>query len=384
VLRAGLGIADHPSPREAVEQAVAEALAGSGRPDAAFLIAGPGHGEALPGLVASAAAALETGAVVGATAHGVLAPGRELLESPSVAVLALSGIEAEGFLVADPGPDGGAAGREIAGRLAGPPRPEDLLVLFPDPRTLDAASALPALARAVAPARIVGAGSADPISGAPLQWCGDRVASGALAGLLLRCPGPPRIGVTQACRPVTELLEVTRTRGHWILGLDGRPALDVYREVARGPLARDLRRAAAFLLVAIPAEPTQAELSPGSYLARHVVGFDPDANAFALPEILPRGARLALALREPETARDDLKAMLRELGGVRPAFGVYLDCCARGGSFFGVPGLESAYLESAFPDLPLLGAYGSCEIGPVGARTELLTYTGVMALVDPD
>ena len=70
--------------------------------------------------------------------------------------------------------------------------------------------------------------------------------------MVLRASRPPRIGVTQACRPITELLRVTRTQGHWILGLDGRPALDVYREVAREPLPTDLRRAAAFLLVAIP------------------------------------------------------------------------------------------------------------------------------------
>ena len=30
----------------------------------------------------------------------------------------------------------------------------------------------------------------------------------------------------------------------------------------------------------------------------------------------------------------------------------------------------------------ILGMLGSCEIGPIGGTAELLTYTGVLALID--
>jgi small ligand-binding sensory domain FIST len=229
----------------------------------------------------------------------------------------------------------------------------------------------------------VGAGSADPISGVPLQWSGREVATGGLAGIVLRGRRPARIGVTQACRPATGLLTVTRCQGHWVLELDGRPALEVYREVARGPLAEDLRRAAAFLLVALPTDRRAEALPPGSYLVRNVIGFEERANAFAIPEAPRVGQRLALAEREPEAAREDLKAMLDGLRGPTPAFGLYLDCCARAMPFFGIPGLEAAYLARAFEGVPIAGMFGSCEIGPVGPSTRLLTYTGVLALVEP-
>jgi hypothetical protein len=152
-------------------------------------------------------------------------------------------------------------------------------------------------------------------------------------------------------------------QGHWILELDGRPALEVYREVAREPLADDLRRAAAFLLVALPLERDGESLAPGSYLVRHVIGFEPRANAVAIPEAPRVGQRIALAQREPEAAREDLKAMLAGLGGGSPGFGLYLDCCARAMPFFGVPGLEAAYLARAFEGVPLAGMLGSYEIG---------------------
>jgi small ligand-binding sensory domain FIST len=71
------------------------------------------------------------------------------------------------------------------------------------------------------------------------------------------------------------------------------------------------------------------------------------------------------------------------LGGPSPALGLYFNCCARGAGFFGVPGLETAYLDRALAPAPVAGMFGSCEIGPIGPTAELLTYTGVLAVLDP-
>jgi small ligand-binding sensory domain FIST len=186
--------------------------------------------------------------------------------------------------------------------------------------------------------------------------------------------------VTQSCRPVTSLLTVTRTRGHWIAELDGRPALDVYREVARGPLAADLRRAAAILLVALPQDGDES-LREGRYVVRNVAGFAEGSRAFAVAQSVRCGDRIALALRDAEGARQDLKRMLHTLEGAPSCGGLYFSCCARGRDFFGVPGLEAAYLQQALDPAPVGGMFGSCEIGPLGATTQLLTYTGVLALL---
>jgi small ligand-binding sensory domain FIST len=382
MISAGVGISSHPDARRAGAEAAEAALAGAGRAEAALLFAGPGYGDDTSLLLDAAIEGLGTERVVGASSHGVLAGGQEREEETAVAVLAWSGLESVPFLLADPAGEEAAACEEIAMRLGGTPRAEDLVIVLPDPRNFDSEVFLPELAAAVAPAQIVGAGAGDPLSDEPLQWCGRTVASGGIAGMVLRCRRPPRIGVTQACRPVTELLTVTRARGHWVLELDGRPALEVFREVALGPLAADLHRAAAFVLAALPAHPQATTLEPGSYLVRHLVGFEPDENAFALPVALEPGARLAFAHRDPDAARDDLKAMLARAEGGQPALGLYFNCCARGAGFFGVPGLEAAYLENAFRKTPIAGMFGSCEIGPIGGRPELLTYTGVLALVD--
>jgi len=381
MLRAGAGLSTVRESRAAAREAAEAALAGAGgRADAALLFATPDYGEDLPDLVDAAVECLGTEAVIGASAHGVLACGRESDGGPAVAVMAQTGLATQPFLLTDLQGDEGLAGEEIAARLGGDPRPEDLVVLLPDPRVLQAGPLLEGARRALAPAQIVGAGAADPTAHRSLQWCGRKLATGSLAGMVLRGAQAPRIGVTQACRPATDWLTVTRAEGHWLCELDGRPALEVYREIARAPLADDLRRAAAFLLVALPCDPG-GSLRPGSYLVRNVMGFATEENAFAIPVRPKPGDRIALVIREPEAAREDLKAMLAGLGGA-PALGLYFDCCARGEPFFGISGLEAAYLEQAFGTAPIAGMFGSCEIGPIGGSAELLTYTGVLALLD--
>jgi len=383
MIRAGVGTSTQAEARSAGAQAAAAALEGvGGGAQAAILFAGPGHSDDVSLLLDAVVSELGTEAVVGASAHGVIARGCEYEQESAAVVLAWSGLEALPFLISDVGGDPLAACEELAARLEGSARPEDLVVVLPDAHSFDLGAFLPGLREALGPAQVVGAGAADPLSGASLQWCGRVVASGGIAGVVLRGAHPPRIGVAQACRPATELLTVTRARGHWVLELEGRPALDVYREAARGPLAEDLRRAASFLLVALPADPEAERLGPSSYLVRSVVGFETEANAFAIPTAVRPGARIAFAQREPAAAREDLKAMLERAGSAPPALGLYFNCCARGAGLFGVEGLEAAYLERVFGPAAIAGMFGSCEIGPIGGRSELLTYTGVLALID--
>jgi small ligand-binding sensory domain FIST len=185
--------------------------------------------------------------------------------------------------------------------------------------------------------------------------------------------------VTQACHPVTQALEVTRSRGNWIYGIDGRPALDVYREAAMGPLSQDLRRAKRFLMFAIPqdASPDAAEFS-----VRHVVGFDEQRGAISLPQPVSVGSTVRLALLDPDAARSDLGRSL-EQGPAAPDFGLYFNCRARGESLFGVSGMEAGYLERHFGKVPMVGTFGAFQLAPSSGPsqdTQLLTYAGVLAL----
>ena len=373
---AGVGISICSDPRQAAEEAAAGVLAACGAPQAALVFLS-GSADPAP-TIEALEAALGTHDVVGVTAEGVMGAGQESQGVHALSVLGLAGLDLHPFLV--PELDREDAAEEIAA-VVGPVGERDLIVLLPDPATLRAERLLPELQDRLAGAVLVGAGSVEDGTGRAHQWCGGELETGALAGLVVRGGAPARVGVTQACRPVTPVAHATKTEGNWILEIDGRPALDVYREAAGGALAGDLRRAAMFTLVAFPRSETDP-LGPGSYLVRHVVGVAERERALAVPERVEAGDPIAFVHREPETARQDLKDMLERLPDAREATcGIWLDCCARGQGFFGVPGLEAAYLEQALGPVPVAGMFGSCEIGPVAGTTELLTYTGVLALV---
>lgn len=365
-------------PTRAAEEAAAAALATCDAPDAALVFTTGPHGPSLAPLLAALRGSLGTRAIVGASSHGVVGAGREVEASPALSVLALQGFDPHPFIVhdlADP-----HASEDLIARV-GPVRAEDLVVLLPDPVALRAEPLLEGVRQQLSDASVVGAGAVADGSGRAHQWSGEEVTSGGLAGIVLRGSAPPRVGVTQACRPVTGVHRITRSQGNWILEIDGRPALDVYGKAVGGALADDLRRAALFVLVAFPRS-ERDPLSPGRYLVRHLVGFSEQDRALAVPERVAPGDPIAFVHREPETAREDLKEMLAALPEGGADCGIWLDCCARGAGFFGVPGLEAAYLEQALGQTPVVGMFGSCEIGPVADRTELLTYTGVLALLE--
>jgi len=245
---AGSGISAVADAGQAGRAAARAALtaAGASRADEALVLASANHGPALSELLDATADVLGC-APVGATAAAVLVAGEALESGPGVAVLALCDVAAEPFLLDRVSGAEAAAGDRIAHALDAPLHPEDLLVLLPDPYAVAGPALLESIAAVAEGAGIVGAGAVEGPASPPAQWAEGEIATGAVAGLVLR-GARPRVGVTQACRPVTGPLAVTRSDGHWILELDGRPALDVFREVAHEPLAGDLRRAATFVL----------------------------------------------------------------------------------------------------------------------------------------
>jgi small ligand-binding sensory domain FIST len=379
-LRAGAAAAADSDPRAAARRAAREARdALDGAAQAGLVFATPEHADASPELLADVAGILGTHNLAGACVHGLVMPGLSSETGPAVGVAALGGIEARAFLLDDLAGNEQHAGEEIAALLPGGPSERDLVVTLPDPDVLGGGAFLEGLRRALGPASVVGVGAVEAAGGAALVWAGEAVAAGAVAGLVLRADSPPRVGVAQSCLPASDLLCVTRARGHWILELDGRPALEVFREVAREPLAVDLRRAARFVMAALPGD---GRLEDGSYAVRNIVGFDAEEQAFAVADRLAVGDSLALAVREPEAARADLKRVVAALAEPGPALALYFDCLARGSALFGHDGLEAGYLAAGLDPAPVLGVMGSLEIGPVAGRPELLTYTGVLAVLD--
>lgn len=76
----------------------------------------------------------------------------------------------------------------------------------------------------------------------------------------------------------------------------------------------------------------------------------------------------------------------RHLAGIKGSGGyggLMIPCLGRGEQLYGERGVESALLADALemPDLALAGLYAGGEIGPVGSRTFVHTYTTTVGLL---
>ena len=160
-----------------------------------------------------------------------------------------------------------------------------------------------------------------------------------------------------------------------IVGIDGRGALDVFKEDIGDVLARDLNRVAGYIHAAFPIEGSDT----GDYLVRNLVGIDPEHGWLAVGGDIKPGERILFVRRDPQSAEEDLVSMVTKLKKRLPGDpkgGVYYSCIARGPNMFGTEGREAEIIHDILGDFPLIGFYANGEI----SNDRLYGYTGVIAL----
>ena len=170
-------------------------------------------------------------------------------------------------------------------------------------------------------------------------------------------------------------MEITRAQGHWVLGLDGYPALECLRDVSSTPgPGGEVRDILARL----------SRAGVGGEVVRNLVGVDASRGAFALATPVAAGDRIRLVRADSRVARENLRADLEGLPSGRSGLGLYFSCPSRGARLFEHEGLESGYLAGALGPAPLLGMMGAFQLAPDprGAAPLLHTYSGVLARLE--
>ncbi len=362
-----------------MEDAVEAALAGIGgaKPDAVLVAASAALGNrALSELVARVADGVDCEAWLGASAEGLLLADQEIVGLPGFAVAALSGIRAELFSCENLAGREAEAGEEIADQLSALPEAGDRLIVFVDSLRLALGPLAGSLGRVAGPGQAMGFGASEIPGGAPQIWgAGDFVEAGC-SGLWIRAPRPPEIVVTNGSRALGEEMEISRVRGHWVLGLDGGPALPRLCEAAGTRVPSALTAGTLARL----REPGAAN-TPGSGVVRNLTGIDPEREGFAVPVVPVEGDRLCFVRMDSVAAREDLGIRLAALDPEPASLGLYFSCRSRGQALFQHAGLESGYLARALGPAPLLGMMGAFQLAPnpLGGAPLVHTHSGVFA-----
>jgi small ligand-binding sensory domain FIST len=359
----------------------AQASLGSLSPSLAMLFASAhflGPAQALVSTVTE-----ETGPVplIGCVAEAVAGGAREVESEPAVSL----------WLAADLGPvetfamefvrtaTGGAYGGYRFG-----PDPAGVHLMICDPFTFPADDLLAHLNQHVPEAAVMGGMASGGLAQrhSRLFLDGRVLSHGAVGAHLPRAEIHPL--VAQGCRPVGHPYTITRADGNVIFELGGRPPLVRLQELASALPDRDRELLARGAHLGMAINEYQAELRQGDFLVRGIIGADSESGAIAAGEEVEVGQTVQFHVRDAQSADEDLRRTLERevaaLGGRRAAGALLFTCNGRGSRMFSEPDHDAGLVAEMLGEIPAAGFFCAGELGPVGGRNFLHTFTASIAL----
>jgi small ligand-binding sensory domain FIST len=314
------------------------------------------------------------GSWVGGVGLGVCSATAEIFDQPAAAVMTAA-LPSEGFRIFtatdDPGSD--LPRHHAAWIKASEPA---LALVHADPRCADLARA--AIDVAAASGAFLVGGLLSHRCPSPLLARTPReggLGGNGLAGLMLAPGISVATALTQGCVPIGPMRRIEEARDNIVMVVDGRPALEVFREDIGPELAKDLRRAGGLIFAGLPVPGSDT----GDYLVRNLLAIDPGRGWLVLGAEVAAGDPILFCRRDPESARRDMVRMARQLAGRLngpPKAGLYVSCVARGAALFGVAGVEAELIRESLGKFPLIGFFANGEI----SRDRLYGHTGVLTL----
>ncbi len=196
----------------------------------------------------------------------------------------------------------------------------------------------------------------------------------------LRC----RTTIMHGCIPVSTFLEITRVDGPIIYELDGKPALNVIRDVTGFTPGID-QPSLTVTLGQKHGDP-YAPYDESSYINRLIISTNPEEGSVRLFEAdFQVGAKVQIMFRDNQKMLESVQKRTRELLSSllpeKPLLALYIDCAGRSCAFSGAEVEEASIVQSAMGDeIPLLGFYSGVEIASLLGRSRPLDWTGVLSL----
>jgi small ligand-binding sensory domain FIST len=315
----------------------------------------------------------------GTVGMGIAASGAEYFDRPAIAVLVAAFAGDMWRLIPNVEQPGAPAAAPLAelrrwadAQATGPLGGMPLAVVHADPRNAELPTLVTGLAEAVSGFLVGGLASS---RGAMDQVAGHEVVHGGVSGVLFAPGVAVSTGLSQGCSPIGPVRTVTAAQQNVLFEIDGRPALEVFKEDIGEVLARQLQKVAGYIHAAFPVVGDDT----GDYLVRNLVGIDIERGWLAVGERVAAGDRVLFVRRDRAAAEEDLVRMIRRVKrGVSgaPKAGLYFSCVARGPNMFGPDSAELKILRRELGEFPLVGMFCNGEI----SNNRLYGYTGVLTL----
>lgn len=360
---------------------VREELGGE-RPDLVLIFASHHFGDYYHELYGAVEEHLRPGVLLGCSGGGVIGGGEEVEQLPALSMVAASlpGVELTPFhLRSEDLPDlDGPPGswHELVGAN---PASEPHFVLLADPFSFRPDLLLPGMDYAYpGAAKVGGLASGFQSPGMNSLFINESVLTEGTAGLALSGNIDVATVVAQGCRPIGEVMQVTRAEKNLIHDLDGTPALTALQEMLPDLDERDRKLVQFSLHVGVVMDEFVEEPGRGDFLIRNLVGADPTSGVIGISQAIPEGTRIQFHLQDDQSSAEDLRGMLEDFRarhGMDFSGSLFFSCLARGQGLYKRPNLDTGLLAEVLGEVPTAGFFCNSEIGAVGGSTHLHAYT---------
>ena len=200
--------------------------------------------------------------------------------------------------------------------------------------------------------------------------------------------------VTQGCRPIGPTFRVVEGDRNVVTRVAAQVSpdeaevqtpLEALQELFQDLDETDRQLAQESLFIGLAQSSFKQSLGQGDFLIRNLVGVDPKLGAIAIADRIRPGQRIQFHLRDADTAKDDLTALLeayrlKNQARVAPSGALLFACNGRGKGLFDMPNCDTEQFSQQLGPVPLGGFFCSGEIGPVGNTTFLHGFTSVFGI----
>src|SRR5215203_1362786 len=219
----------------------------------------------------------------------------------------------------------------------------------------------------------------------PYQYCDDEVITDGVSYVLLS--GKARAGwaISHACIPIGGERIVTRSQGNIIYEIDGRPAMEVFKEyIPEGTLTNDgdWFRYAVSLSLCFRAP---SYMKDEEYVVRGMPVVSMADGSITVQTEVSEGTSVWFSSRDKEKVSNGFDRMAHQikdqLDGEKPKLVFQFECGTRGKMMFREQEkLQTLkrFRQSLHPDAPWVGFYTVGEIGPVEEHNLRHLYTSVV------
>jgi hypothetical protein len=326
----------------------------------------------------------------GCAGEGLITQGRADESGHAVAVMAFASREMTftPIHVRDGSADPSAAADSLAAAVDRLRRPDEdaFLLLFPDGVQVNCGAFLERLdARLALPIAIAGGASGGILDTLrTFQYhCGEAFTN-SIAAVLVQGRFVAEVAVNHGCEPIGLERTITSASGGYVHEIDGRPALEVFKEY----LDADQEEIGAADLVHLCLGQVLSPERRDGY-GQHLIGMpsivDHATGSIFFPTGFTAGTTVQLTRRDPELVRDGAVESCRTIRErhphENPLFVLQFDCCGRGRVLFA----DAATAMTVDPlqaelgrEVPWLGFHTFGELAQLGAKTYYHNYTVVV------